>query len=284
MSIMESPVNVLEYSDYRLFLHDYYTEAKARNPKFSYRYISQKVGYRSPSFFSHIISGRSNISSEMMGRFASFLGLKKKEADYFEALVLFNQATNHEEKKRNLEKLLSFRNSKVRILEADRYEFFEKWYYLAIRESLYFQPFKGDYDALAHSLAPAIKPQEAKQAIVLLKRLGMIRKDAQGRYVRADTLSDSTGSESRSVALNNFHLQALQLAGEAIDRFPREERSISTLTLSLSNKGYKIIDEEMTSFRDRIRKLAEKDNNENSVYHMNISLFPLTKSAASGEK
>ncbi len=136
--------NVLEYSDYRKFLGDFYRENKARNPAYSYRYIAQKVGYRSPSFFNHILSGRTNISTAMTGRFAAFLGLKRKEADYFEALVQFNQAGNHDEKKRNLEKMMSFRDSRVRIVEADHYEYFEKWYYLAFRERLHFRPFRGD--------------------------------------------------------------------------------------------------------------------------------------------
>ena len=269
-------IKVLEYSDYRKFLEDFYRENKARNSKFSYRYIAQKVGYQSPSFFNHIISGRSKISPAMAGRFAGFLGLNRKETDYFEALVQFNQAESHDEKKRSLEKLMSFRDSRVRILEADHYEYFEKWFYLAIRERLHFRPFKGDYEELARSLSPAIKPAEARQAIALLKRLGMVRKDAQGRIVREDAVSDTTGSEARSVAVNNFHMQALILAGEAIDRFPREQRSVSTITFSLSSKGYRAIEEELTACRARLRKIAEADSGENIVYHVNMNVFPFT--------
>ncbi len=272
--------NIFAYSDYRVFLGDMYRENKERNPKFSYRYLSQKVGFRSPSFFNHILTGRTNISTAMIGRFAGFLELNRKESDYFETLVQFNQAVDHEDKKRYLEKLMTFRESKVRIMEADRYEFYEKWYHVAIREQLFFQPFNGDYDALARSLSPTIKTSEAKQAIAVLKRLKMIQKNAQGKYIRMDGLSDSTGSEAHSVAINNFHRQALLLAGEAIDRFSRELRGVSTLTFSLSHEGFIAMENELISIRSRLRKIAEADQNENAVYHLNISLFPLTKPPA----
>lgn len=272
--------NIFDYMDYRAFLKDVYQENKARNPAYSCRFIARHVGFRSASFFSQILKGRSNISLGMAARFAAFLKLKRKEVDFFEALVLFNQAKGHEEKKQGFERLMAFRSSRVRIVGADQYEFYEKWYYTAIREALYFRPFQGNYEELAKLLSPPIKPAEARQAVALLLKLGMIKKNSQGRFVRSDAVSNSTGYEANAVAIQNFQLQTLALAGEAIDRFPREARSLSTLTFSLSPKGYQAIEEELKGFRRKLLQIAEGDQKEDAVYQVNFQVFPLTKPGA----
>jgi uncharacterized protein (TIGR02147 family) len=269
--------NVFDYMDYRVFLKDTYQENKARNPGYSCRFIAQKVGFKSASFFSQILNGRSNISLSMAARFAAFLKLKRKEVDFFEALVMFNQAKSHEEKKQGFERLMAFRSSRVKIVGADQYEFYEKWYYTAIREVLYFQPFQGNFEDLAKLLSPPIKTVEAKQAVALLLKLGMIKKNSQGRFVRSDAISDSTGYEANATAIHNFQLQTLTLAGESIDRFPRETRSISTLTFSLSPKGFKAIEEELKGFRRKLLQIAEGDQQEDTVYQVNFQVYPLTK-------
>lgn len=269
--------NVFDYMDYRVFLKETYQENKARNPGYSCRYIAQKVGFKSASFFSQILKGKSNISLSTAARFAAFLKLKRKEADFFEALVLFNQAKSHEEKKQGFERLMGFRSSRVRITGSEQYEFYEKWYYTAVRELLYFQPFRGDYETLGRMLSPPIKAAEAKQAVALLRKLGMIARNPQGHWVRADAVSTSTGYEATATAIHNFQLQTLALAGESIDRFARATRSISTLTFGLSPKGFKAIEEELNGFRRRLLKIAEGDEKEDTVYQVNFQVFPLTR-------
>ncbi len=268
--------NVFDYMDYRAFLRDVYQENKARNSAYSCRFIAQKVGFKSASFFSQILNGRSNISLSMAARFAAFLKLKRKEIDFFEALVLFNQAKSHEEKKQGFERLMAFRSSRVRIVGADQYAFYDKWYYTAIRELLHFQPFAGDYEALAKRMSPPIKASEARQAVALLLKLGMICKNSQGRYVRADAVSSSTGYAAQATAIRNFQLQTLALAGEALERFPRDTRSVSTLTFSLSPKGFKAIEEELSGFRRKLLKIAEGDEAEDTVYQVNFQIYPMT--------
>ncbi|HKP97986.1 MAG TPA: TIGR02147 family protein [Fibrobacteria bacterium] len=269
--------NVFDYMDYRQFLRDTYRENKARSPAYSYRFIAGKVGFRSASFFGQILKGSSNISLSMAARFAAFLKLKRKEADFFLALVMFNQSKGEEERKQGFERLLAFRGSRVRILGADEYAFYDKWYYTAVRELLWFEPFQGDYAALARRLSPPITAAEAEAAVALLLRLRMIARNSQGQYARTDGVSTSTGLAARAEAIRTFQLQTLALAGEAIDRFPRETRSLSTLTLSLSAKGFKAIEEELSGFRRLLLKIAEGDEREDTVYQINFQIFPLTR-------
>ena len=129
----QAVIDLFDYVDYRRYLHDYYHLRKSRQPFFSCRFIAQKVGFRSASFFSQLIRGRTNMSPSMALRFAQFLKLNKRETDYFETLVQYCQAKTHEAKKRAFERLMSCRGAKVSILAPDRFAYFDSWYHTAIQ-------------------------------------------------------------------------------------------------------------------------------------------------------
>ncbi|MBD3239027.1 MAG: TIGR02147 family protein [Chitinivibrionales bacterium] len=268
--------NVFDYLDYRALLKDLYEYHRERKPFFSYRYIGQKVGFKSAGFFSNILHGRRNISSETIFHFAELFKFSRQETEYFEALVLYDQAKQHGRKRHYYEKLLAMRRSKVRGLAADQYEYFQKWYYVAVRELLNFYPFKGDYADLARRVRPYIKPSEAKAAVELLERLELIRRRDDGTYELTDRTVTSY-PDVPLVAVHNFQLATMELAKESIDRFPREKRSISTLTLSLSADAYKRIEQKLSSFRREMLDLVKNDPNvADRIYQFNFQVFPLT--------
>jgi hypothetical protein len=62
---------------------------------------------------------------------------------------------------RCLQKMLTFKEVGVDLVGPDRLEFYSKWYHGALRELLFFHPFRGDYAALARMLSPPIRQSEA---------------------------------------------------------------------------------------------------------------------------
>jgi uncharacterized protein (TIGR02147 family) len=271
-------IDIFQYTDYRKFLYDFYEAEKKRNPHYSHRYIAQKVGFNSSGFFSKILQGKTNISNDLALRFADFLKLKKIEAEYFGLMVLFNQAKTHAEKKKWFEKIVAFSKSKVKIVQVSQYEYFQKWYYVAIRGLLDFYKFNGDYLELGKMLDPPISPAQARKAIELLEKLDLIKKGEDGFYKPTDTII-STGEVVKRTAFNNVLMSTLDLAKESIDRFPTDQRDISTLTLHFSKELYDTIHERLKGFRREILELVNKDPNAaDRVYQVNFQIFPLTKS------
>lgn len=267
--------SLFSYTDYREFLKDYYESRKRDDPHFSHRFIAAKVGFDS-GYFTKILQGTRNISPVFISKFAEFLGLRVKETEYFEALVLFNQARSFAEKKRNLEKLLSFRKTDSRLLNKHQYELFDKWYYLAVREILAFYPFSGDFEALAKLTVPVILPKEAKKAISVLEKAGLVRKSESGVYERVEPVW-TTGPEVQSVALVNLHRAMADLGKDAFDRFERKTRSMSTLTLSISEREYKLIEAEIAALRHKLLAMAQSCEKPDRVYQCNFNVFPLSK-------
>jgi uncharacterized protein (TIGR02147 family) len=268
--------SVFEYSDYRKFLLDFYREKKAGQKGFSHRHIAEKVGFKSGGHFSQILSGTANISITFIERLADFLELKRRERLYFQNMVLYNQAKVLSDKKRFFEKMMSFRESLVRTVSGQEYEFYDKWYYTAIRELLSFYPFSGDYEDLSRMLVPAISSAEARGAISLLERLELIRRDGAGLYRPSEALI-TTGYEAQSVCINNFVFNTLALAQRAIDEIDKKERSLSWVALSVSPSGYDAIVEELRQSRRRIMDIAKNDEHPNRAYLFNVQMFPLSR-------
>jgi uncharacterized protein (TIGR02147 family) len=268
-------VDIFSFLDYRSFLKSYYEACKKSDPKFTYRYIAEFVGFKSAGHLTQILNGSTNISDSLAAGFVEFLKFGKQEASYFETLVHFNQAKTHSEKKHFFERLLKFKKLKSAVITPDQYEYFDKWYYVAIREVLSYYQFTDDFAGLAQQLKPAISPDDAKKTIELLIRLNLISKNEKGFYEKIDPVL-SANPEGKALAITNNALETMRLAGESIDRFPKEQRNISGVTFSISQKTFDTIQEEVRNFRKRILDIAQCDATPDGVYQFNVQLFPLT--------
>jgi uncharacterized protein (TIGR02147 family) len=277
---MNKMVSIFDYLNYREFLSDAYKERKASNPAFSYRFIGGKIGL-SASTFVRIIQGNRNVTTKHIAAIAAVFHLKKQEEKYFELLVQFNQSSSSEEKKMFFEKLLSFKNTEFLLLMKDRYDLFNEWYYIAIRELLVHYKFNNDFDALAKMVEPPIQPREARKAIELLEKMSLIKRDSRGFYKPTDALI-TVGEDWQSIAIANFQKTVISLAHSAIDRFKPDARDISTLTVNLSQKKLQIVKEKIRALRKEIMEIENVDQENDTVFQINFQIFPMSKSSRNG--
>jgi uncharacterized protein (TIGR02147 family) len=273
----QARISVFSYTDYRKYLADYYAAQKRKRPDFSYRYFARTAGIVSPGFYKDVVDGRRNLGKHFILKFSRALKLDRKEAEYFENMVNFNQAKTVEDKNLYFERMGAFRNSTVYKVEADKHEFYSTWYFSAVRELLAVGKYTDlDYRLIARSLSPSIRPEYAQKALKVLKKLGFIIKDKNG-YLKPVQPTITTGEEIRSLYVANFQRTMMDLAKEAIDLYPAAQRDVSTLTLSVSNKTFKDIKDEIVSFRKKILGMAEKDQDMHGVCQLNLQFFPLSK-------
>ncbi len=221
-----------------------------------------------------------NLSKSSAVKLSQAMKLQPYEADYFENLVSLNQAKNLRERNYYFDKLNAIKSSKpgsvaVRELRKDQHEFYSKWYISAIRSLIHMHPFRDDYGWLAKSVYPAIKPLEAKKAVALLKKLGMIRKNEQGIY----EIADKTIAASREIVqlgLLNFQQQTGELAVKAAADMSKDKRSISGLTMGISRSTYEKMCVEIGAFQLKLQAMAEQDETADNVYQLNFQFFPIS--------
>ncbi len=275
-------VSVFNYTDYRKFLMDYYQEQKKLNKAFSYRFFARKAAISSVGLYKDVVDGRQSLGRTLILKFASGLELKSNEFEYFENMVYFNEAKNIEERKLYFERMIALCHSKTFIINPEQYEYYSKWYYSAVRAVISCYVI-GDEDCefIAKTLAPRIKAEQAKKALKVLLKLGLIAKNESGVYKQKETLV-TTGvmeEDQRIASLNiiNFQKSMLEIAAKTYDNHPFSLISMSTLTLSISEESFHWIKSEINELRERILNRVANDRNADRVYQMNYNFFPLVK-------
>lgn len=272
----KSPVSVFEYMDFRQFLRDCYEKLNCLDRKFSHRFIGQKLGMASSGWFADLLKGRTNLSGSHLVKLGELLKLKSNEMGYLETLVQYNQAESLAEKKHYFLRLLSFKETKVDLVGEEKFEYYSKWYYSAIRELLFFHDFKGDFAALGRKLDPPIKASQAQEAIRILVKLGFVRKDAQGRH-RSLPATLKKDAAFKSLHAANLLLANMELGMQALDKFRKDERHVSTMTLSYSLPAYQRAVFEIESLRKKLIALMEDDPHPDKVFQCNLQFFPITR-------
>jgi len=272
---METPINVLQYTDFRKFISDFLSASKSNELKISLRGLAEKSGIDACNLVKALKSER-NLAPAAAKKLSRGLGLKEKERDYFLCLVAYCQARTHEEKKKHFEAMMSFTESSIRILHADEYEFYDKWYYTAVREALSFYQCDGtNCEALGKIIKPKISADEVKSSLNLLERLKFINKNEKGFYQRTEPVL-SSGYDARSVALNNHIINSMDLARSHIGKSSGQINH-SAVAFSVSEEDFRKIEDEIRQFRRRILDMARQSEKPDRVYQFNMQLFPLSE-------
>lgn len=269
-------VDLFQYTNYRLFLKASYEYMKENNRAFSYRFFSQQAGFKSPNYLKLVIDGTRNLSADSLEKFIDFFKFKEKEAEYFRLLVAFNQEKNSEQKNKLAQEILRLSTFKrLHPLTQDHFEYFSKWYYVAIRELLATKHLKLDSKSISKLLFPQVSEKEVDHALDVLERLQLIKR-YQNRYIQTEELV-TTGDEVSSSAVVTYHRNMLSLAGESIDTIDRELRDISAVTVGLSQDNIRELKTLIQKFRKNVMELSEQDKEKEAVYQVGIQMFPLSK-------
>jgi uncharacterized protein (TIGR02147 family) len=269
-------ISIFDYSDYRLFLRDRLQARKAGGDPITYETLGTAAGFTSKGFLTQVLQGKTNLPERMLADFSKALGLKKKERDYFVLLVRFNQAKRASQRAEFHGRILEEFKAEVKALALDQFEYYQKWYYSAIRSLLGYHPFNGDFADLARQLEPAVTPAQAKRAVRLLEDLGLIARADDGGYRLTESLIPS-GDAFISHAVIRFQRDAMDLAKESLESFPNDWRSGSTLTLGLSEAGYAALVERLKKLRQDLVEIARLDPDIDRVVQVNLHAFPLTR-------
>jgi uncharacterized protein (TIGR02147 family) len=270
---------VFRYLDYRAFLADLYRTQKKRG--LSYRAFSRRAGLGAPNYLKLVIEGKRNLAAGMAQRFAAASGLSGEAEQYFCELVAFTQAETAAQRAAHHQRLLAFRRYRsAHKLDASHAEYHAAWYIPAIRELVTSRDFREDPRWIARALKPPIRATDAKRALNVLLKLGLVERDAQGRLRQSAALV-STGPETQGVHIASYHSGMLERALAAIDLVPAAERDISALTVCVGAAGLGRLKQRIQAFRRELLELAEREDERCQVVQVNIQLFPLSSAGAS---
>jgi uncharacterized protein (TIGR02147 family) len=271
-------LDIFNYSDYRLFLKDYFEESKKTCHAFSHQYFARKAGIRSSGFMLHVIKGQRNLTQAVLHKVAHAVGLNSLQTEFFEALVNFNQAKQQRDKDYYLQKMMERRRSiKTMHIEDKQVEFYKDWRHSAVREIIPVLGKNATPAIIAKSLVPQISAAQVRDSLKLLLELGLVRKTDDGHYDITHQYIEGNDPVHRT-AIVQFQRQMLGLALQSWDNCPTAETSAHTLTLAMSEKLAQELREDIELFKKKLveKVLAEKEPPER-LYEVTMNYFPLSK-------
>lgn len=231
--------------EFRVWLQEEFSRRCRTNAKYSVRSMAKYLAMSS-SALSQILSGKRQVSDKMMERIFSKLESRPALAS----------------------------NGAFSTIDLDVFAAISDWYHFAILDLVQIRGFKNDANWIAVKLG--IQVSEASFAVERLKRLGLIVE--QGKVLRKTQKRFSNYSEGvTSSALKEYQRQVITKAMSAIDDCPQEKKDITGITIAANSKTLAAAKEKIKRFRRDLCRFMEEQGEQDSVYHLTIQLYPVTK-------
>ena len=267
---------ILEYTDYRQYIADYYADRKAKTA-FSWQEFAKMAGFSSPVYLKYVSEGRFNLSEDAATRTAQAMGLADYEREFFVEMVKFDHAKNDSEKRAAFSKMVSIAESrKAKIIDGESFRFFEDWKNPVLRELAPAMPGAKPL-AMAHACRPEVSAAEISESLSFLVKANLLQKDKDGNYAQTDKVVTTGPMKFTPLAVRGLHRQMGEFALDAIEGVPQDERHFSGLTLGITREAYEKIVQRIAEFRKDIIAIATSETATEEVYRLNVQFFPMTK-------
>ena len=266
---------IVEYTDYREFIRDYYDERK-RCSAFTWREFAKAAGFSSAVYLKYVSEGKKNLSIGAAGSVAGAMGLAGFEYAYCVLMVSYAHAKGDEAKRAAFEERCALaRAHKVRVLGKEEFDYFKSWKNPVIRELAPHMPGAKPLE-MAHACRQEISAAEVAETLDFLVKADLLKKDGRGNYSQTDKSVSMGSVDAVPVAARDMQRQMGEFALKALD-LPLSERDMSGLTLGLTRQAYERVRKELAECRRRIVAIATEDEATERVYRLNLQLFPMSE-------
>jgi uncharacterized protein (TIGR02147 family) len=172
----------------------------------------------------------------------------------------------------------------ARPIEGAAVQYLSHWWYPVVRELAHRPDFVADAAWVAKRTRPPVTEAQARRALEVLRELGLLVVDADGRVTPTDAVV-TTPHEVTGLAANNYHVGMLERAIDAIDRVPASERHLLAATVSIPHALVDRIKAELNALQERILDLANRfEGPAEEVVQVHLVMFPLSDRAQGGEQ
>ena len=273
---------IVEYTDYRKFIQDYYDERK-RCSAFSWHAFAQKAGFSSDVYLKYVCEGKKNLSVGSAGSVAGAMGLVGFEYDYFILMVSYAHAKSDAAKRAAFEERCALANAhKMRVLGNEEFDYFKSWKNSVIRELAPHMPGAKPLE-IAKACKPKITAAEVSETLDFLVKAKLLKKDRNGNYHQTDKAIKMAPVEAVPLAARDLQRQMGEFAIQSLN-LPLSERVMSGYTLGLTSRAFERIKKETEDYYRRVVAIATEDDETEQVYRLNVQLFPMSECLGTGKK
>ena len=224
-----------------------YLRIRAKNPSFSKRAFSRKLGISSGALI-EIMNGQRKVSKKALATLCGRLGVHPTEDAGHKA-----------------------EESSRKVLSLDIFESISRIEHFHVLNLLDLDRPPRTAEKIADRLE--LTPAYVRDVLKRLERLGMVEKNARGGWRRSSPSFD-TPDNIRVPAIQQAHRESMSRA-EAALRLPIHDREFSLLFHAGSKSQIPLLKKKIREFQDQIHVILDSGPKED-VLQLNIQLFPVT--------
>ncbi len=268
--------DIFRYKSYAKWLGDAFDAVQAQDAGMTHRKFSELCGYKSSGAISLIATGKRRLSVEGCRRIAAALRLNAGQSQHLEYMVHYEQAEDFESRASWLRRMRAAKRfAEVWEDTLKAYDVYAHWYLPVLLEVVSLPDFQEDPAWVVARVHQRITPQQVRDGIEQLERLGFLERGEDGRLSRLDMII-STPAEVSSDVLKQHQREMMKLAADALDSQVRERRDMRVMTVAISHAQAARIKGRLTQFQKELAEIVAEDEPIEGVYQLNTQWFELT--------
>ncbi|QLY23988.1 TIGR02147 family protein [Bdellovibrio sp. KM01] len=264
--------SILSYVDYRLFLQAWYAYNKEHKRGFSYGTWTLQLGFKSRNHIRLVMIGQRNLGADSIAAVVKSLSLPASEAEYFEHLVHYANATSFDTKDYHFQQIVRLNKGQLGSQIRDVYKFLSNPKTPRVHLLLSLKDLKCTVPYIAETLD--MTQAEAQDILNNIQSCGLATYDeATGFWVASESdlqIPNQLGNQ----AIQSFHNKSLEEAQAAISKDPTE-RLLSALLMTLDESEYKELQQDVEQFQNFLtKKYSSKKLAGSRIFQINLNVIP----------
>lgn len=264
----------MEKREFRLQLQQELVSRCQKNSRYSLRAFARALDVSS-SALSAMLKGKRTITASSVEKLGKAIGLDPRDITRYKILA--------REKKTGI-KTEPDSQEGFQQIALDTYAVISDWYHYAILELIRVRDFQPSTAWIGKSLG--ITRSEAYIAVERLQRVGLLEIKKDGRWVDKTVEGKATNIQDdlTSAASRKLQKQVLELSLRCLEEMPSTElRNHTSLTLAINPEDLPLAKEKIKKFRRELAEMLETNKNPTEVYHLSVSLYPVTRISQGGK-
>lgn len=250
---------------------------KRRLKPWSYVEFSELVGLGRGTWISQVVARKRSLTEASVERIASALELTATQTQMLKSLSKYSLARDPMRRQAlwsRVEKSQMKRNK--RLESHDLFRFLDEWQNVVVLESLSLFPQGASLENISSSIRYSISSDALQRTLSLLSSLGLATSGETGLWHKtSDDIDLGTSLPGHGVL--RFHHRMIDLGKDALTHLPEQERDITALTLACPRSFLPQLKSLLENFQASILSSAREQSDPDTVYQLNMQLFPLTR-------
>ena len=245
-----------------------FKKRQTENPKFSIRLLATKAKVTN-GYLSKILSGKKSLTHELALTLGDALQMDDLQKDQLRVSLGISLQSKVKAENLVLEE--------YELATSDTEWILSKWYITAVLDLITLEDFEESIDVIAKRLE--ILPTQAKEALLVLEKTGLIDRDENGR-LKKKYLKLRFPTKMSKAVIRDLHLAQMKRAAQLLNlrtsQADFEARLVTGLTVASNPQKMK---EAVAVIHAALYQAANilSDGPCTEVYQLNLQLFPQTR-------